>query len=67
MATAFPNRDIVSAAVELVTVYGFPVAQAKASAMASECANSAEPDVGDGVVMWEGVGAAITMLHARLV
>ena len=66
MAIALPEGDIFGAAVELVTSYGFVGAKAKARAMASEFAESGEVDAGDGVIVWEGIGAVITMLHARL-
>ena len=66
MATAYPNRTASDAADELVTAYGFVGAKAKARGMILEWAESTEADADYGLLMWEQVGAAITVMQARL-
>lgn len=66
MASRIFDGDIFHRAVALVTTHGFPGAKAKAASISAEWAGSTGPEADDGLLMWERVRAAITILHCRL-
>jgi len=66
MATVFLDVDVVGTASELVTAYGFSGAKAKVAMMSAGLADSAAHDADVGLLKWERVRAAITILQARL-
>ena len=66
MASKSLNGDIFGQAAALVTTYGFTGAKAKVASISADWADSTAPDADDGLLMWERVRAAITILHSRL-